>query len=418
MSADEWMGREALLRLLSPPEAIDPETYQPLLDRLRREVLGRRSGFRKEKAEGRLEVQGFVRLTQEGRARRLTRNYRRLKSRSVVLELIRRSRRLSWTDLERAEGLAVYAQRLLGQIRGRDLVAKAGGKATLADLKAMLCGHLGNLARLRRRWPAAYENFGRAFAAWEQGSLDPAIEADLHSLYGSLLRDRQVFGAAFTSFETAAAIYTELGDEHRRGLVALNVASVHWEQGRPEEALAAHRAGLELLNEIKEPGHALAAWSNLAEYYLQLDRIREATSTLKLSASLARSSPAQSLARICWSWQAGRVALAQGRYRAAERRLNAAYLAFCRRPDPCNAGRVGLDLSRLYALEGRLEDLQAIMPETVRLLTSQDLHKDAGEAIEAYRRAVEQRDVVVLEIVAGAIAALRNHQRGAESLVP
>ncbi len=404
---EEWLGTRILERLLIGGEPVDLGEYQASFQQASKKSGSSGQRFKEEKLAARKEVAALLKLALPARRKRLKRNYWRLKSRSVICELLRRSRAAVWTDLPRAEQLAEDALQVLRQIKGHRLVWNAGGKLGLADLEARIYGQLGNTARLRRQWPAAFERFTRAFKAWDLGSLDPEIEAELHSLYGSLLRDRQHLETALESLTTAAGIYQELEQEHRRGRVALQLATVLWELGGYEDATRVHMDGVLLLDERKEPETTLAAWSNLANLYLDLDKIYEANSVLKSSVGLARTLAKNSAARICWLWVAGRVALVRNDDRAAERRLLRVRAYFSTRGDAYNAGRAGLDLSRLFASRGRLEDLHAIMPSTVEQLLNQDLHRDAKLAVEAYRQAVEERREQVLATILSAAAALK-----------
>ncbi len=92
-------------------------------------------------------------------------------------------------------------------------------------------------------------------------------------------------------------------------------------------------------------------------------------------------------------WVSGRIHRAAGDYESARLELNQVLVEFAKRRNPYNYGLAGLDLMKLYALQGDLEDLFEIARPTLEALRGQDLHPDAREAVLLLARGIERQEV-------------------------
>jgi len=363
--------------------------------------------IRREKHSAKELVGKLLELPPALRWKKIQRSYFRLRTRAVVEALLEHSRRAaSAGELEEAGHLgelAWYAQSFLPEG-----FAAGGGLGGMNDLRAMIRGQQGQIARRRCSWEAAKDFFREAWCFLEGGLGDVECRGRLCYLNGLLFRDRGALEKALDLLDEAASSFRQLGLDTPRGKVYIAAALVLWQRGDAREALDLHLKALNLLDEEVEPKTAAAAHCNAALLYNSLGRHEEAASMLRIADSAFKRCPQSSWVHLKRIWVEGMVAQALHDSGRSESSYLAVREAFRLRDDPQNEALVSLDLATLYAEQDRFDDLAAIAEETYEALRSQELEPEAEKALKLFVDAARRREAAI-EIIRTAAQWLRTH---------
>jgi tetratricopeptide (TPR) repeat protein len=177
------------------------------------------------------------------------------------------------------------------------------------------------------------------------------------------------------------------------------------------------RGAIDLLRKIEGSGESCTlnyARYNLLGCLVLAERFDEAEALLPAVRSLLEDS-AQPVDRIRLRWTEGLIALGRGRRGPAEAAFREVQRQFLERRMGYDAALVSLDLARLYAQEGCVEELKRLANELFHVFESRDVHREAIIALLMIQKACEEERLTV-ELVREIAGYLRRERRGPNAL--
>jgi tetratricopeptide (TPR) repeat protein len=191
-----------------------------------------------------------------------------------------------WFGLRKPEVAVEVMELALTVIEVLDEEA-VGGTAAAMDMRARGQALLGNARRLASDLDGARAALDAAWRLNALGTGDPLEKAQLISFDASWSRNVGELEVAEASLEEALRIYRSAGDRHMQGRTLLQMGNAIGYVD-PERGLSHVRAGLALIDGVREPRLELTGQSNLAYLLAEAGRPEEALSVLDASLDLFR----------------------------------------------------------------------------------------------------------------------------------
>ena len=394
-------------RLHYLPRSHDGEvSYEEALDRGQESLETRQVALEKERSEA---PSLFVELMACPRDRRglLVRDDKRFHTWGVFELLIERSSEEGIRDPDAAERLA-----RLSLLVSDTLDFSYYGVKLVEDLRARSWAYLANSRRIRSNHEGAEEAFEEAEAHLKKGTLDPLERAILLDLKASLRRGQRRFDDALKLLRRAVGIFSQYGHPHRAGRSLVNMSSVHYFLGKPEEGIPLLYRALSLIDPEQEPRLLLCARHNLAFYVSDCGRFEEAWTLYQQTRPLYRDFT-DAWTQNRRKWVKGKIVRGLGQAAQAESLFLAARDGFVAEGIPYDTALVSLELATLYAEQGRTADLKRLAEEMIPIFSSLHIHREALAALAFLRQAVEA-ERASLEVVTRVAAYLRRAQHDPE----
>lgn len=326
----------------------------------------------------------------------ILRNNPRYLTWGVLERLLDQSWKTRIESLDRAEYLAQLA--LLVADR---LDACFYGAASIEDLRARAWSYIGNACRVRSDLSGATRAFAKAFLHLRRGTREPVEHAVLLDLQASLRRAQRRFLDSLRLLQRAFLIFDSVGDHHRAGRTLLNMEIALTYAGHPEKGIPLLYRAIELIDAAQEPRLLLCAWHNLIDGLVDAGRYLEARRLLSRVRPLYIRFPDSSKNRS--EWLAGKIALGLRQDEEAETLLVKARAGFLEEDAPYEAALVSLELSTLFARQGRTHEMKRIAGEMVPFFSSRKIHREAAAALAYWKQAVDTETAgldLALQIVA------------------
>ncbi len=321
--------------------------------------------------------------------------------------LLRNSREAAFTDPVKAVELANLALRV---VRRLGAVYDA---SWIMDLRARCFAHLGNARRVLGELRSAEDAFLKAESCLARGTRGNAeIRAEILDLKSSLRRAQRRLDEALALADEALSLYREAGEEHGIGKSFLQKAKILEEKGDLDAAIDLLRRLAAELDRFREPRLYNCARYNLLGCLAIADRFEEAEAFLPDVRDLFRQT-AQPLDLIRLRWIEGNIDLGLGRLGPAEAAFREVQQEFLERRMGYDAALVSLDLARLYAQEGCVDELKGLATELMPVFESRDVHREALIALLMFQRACDEERLTV-DLVREIAMYLRRERRGSE----
>jgi tetratricopeptide (TPR) repeat protein len=205
-------------------------------------------------------------------------------------------------------------------------------------------------------------------------------------------------------------LYREAGEEHGIAKSLLKRAKILEEGGDLSGAIDLLRRTTEEVDLSREPQLSTYIRFNLLIALLLAESYEEAEGLLPATEALLREK-GQPLDLVRLRWVEGNIHLGRGRRGPAEAAFREAQKEFLERQMGYDAALVSLDLARLYAQEGCVEDLKRLAAEMMPVFQSRDVHREAILALLMFQRACEEERLTV-DLVREISAYLRRERRG------
>jgi tetratricopeptide (TPR) repeat protein len=287
-----------------------------------------------------------------------------------------------------ALGLAELAIQVARLVPGEE-----GGRVRL---EGNCHGHRGNALRVGNDLDGAEAAFVRAWELWRAGTDAgpvPLDESRLLDLEASLRRDQRRFEEALALLELARE---RAGSEEQVTRVLLKKASTLEQMGEYGRAVA-------VLSEIepevvrwKEPRQLFALRFNQVVNYCHLHRYEEAALLLPEVRGLAIDLR-NDLDLLRTLWLTGRTHAGKGRWAEAAAALEQVRTDFTARDFAYDAALVTLELAAIRLEQGDTGEVKKLTREAQPVFRSKKIHREAREALQLFRAAVE-REAVTLEL--------------------
>ncbi len=319
--------------------------------------------------------------------------------------LLQKSREATFSDPARGVELANLALRVVRHL------GKAYDPNWVTDLRARCFAHLGNARRVLGELRSAEDAFVKAEGCLVRSSSgNVEVRAEILDLRSSLRRAQRRLDEALDLIDQALSLYREAGQEHGIAKSLLQRAKILEENGDLTGAIDLLRRTTEEIDPVREPQLSAYGRFNLLTALLLAEHYEEAERLLPAIEGPLRI-VGQPLDLIRLRWVEGNIHLGRGRRGPAEAAFREAQKEFLERQMGYDAALVSLDLARLYAQEGCVEDLKRLAAEMMPVFQSRDVHREAILALLMFQRACEEERLTV-DLVRQLSAYLRRERRG------
>jgi tetratricopeptide (TPR) repeat protein len=370
------------------------DSYDEAIDRVFRTILAREADVARERSRGR---ELFEELADHPAARQnlLVANSSRFRCRALGEVLLEQALEAGFSDPARAAELARLAVTLA------DLLAEEGGGEGIEGLRARSWAGLGNALRIRADHAGAERAFEIVTGLLESGRVSPLETARVLDLHASLKRDQRRFGEAAALMDRVISLYRKLGQKALLGRSLKQKSMICGEAGDLEGEIALLRRALELLSPEAEPRTFLAARHNLISALCEVGRPREAFALLFHTRPLyLKQGDRLNLLRL--RWLEGTVALGLQRHEQAAVAFHEVREAFLELGLDYDAALASLDLTGVYAIQGRIADVRRLAEEMLEVFQSRNIHREALGALSFLQQAarLEKAGIVLVREVA------------------
>lgn len=266
------------------------------------------------------------------------------------------------------------------------------GPGSVSSARARAWSGLGNALRVLADFRQAEHAFRQAEIHLSNGWLDPLDEALLLEYKASLRRAQRRFDDALELLDSAVALYREVNEPQGQGRAMMGKGLVLRYNDDPEAASACFRESLFLLDGGEEPRLLALSQTNLIGCLVDSGRAEEAAAlipeSVKLIGEVGHRSDLLHL-----RWIEGLAAVALGRDQQAERIFLELIDAFTQDRLAYNVALVSLDLSAVYARQGRAADVKRLASEMLPIFQSCEVHREAIAALIVFQKAAEMEQL-------------------------
>ncbi len=365
-----------------PVPPLTESEYGEVLERSRRNVLGRALALTRERKEA---PALFVELMEQPRAQRelLLLNGRRFRTWGLFELLVERTWELCVPDPVYAEELGQLALRL-----SDFLDTSLYGAGLIHDLRARAWAYVGNARRLQADLLYAERAFEQAHNHLLKGTGDPSERALFSHLKASLFRAQRRFDEALDLLQRAVTTFLKSGESHRAGKSMITMSIVYNHRGHPERAFRVLSKALGLIDAEQDQRLMLQARHNLTVYMADLGRFEEAQAEYNENRPLYRDFP-DGWTQNRRKWLKAKITRGLGRSKQAEALFLEARAGFLVEEAVYDAALVSLELATLYAEQGRRGEVKSLAQEMVPIFASREVHREALAAVLFFLQAVE-----------------------------
>lgn len=268
------------------------------------------------------------------------------------------------------------------------------GPGSIESAKARAWASLGNALRVLADFRQAEQAFRQAETHLAAGWLDPLDEALLLEYKASLRRAQRRFGEALEMLDCAISLYREVNEPHGQGRATMAKGLVLRYSGDADAASAWFRDSLFLLDGDEEPRLLALSQSNLIGCLLDTGRVQEAAALIPESRKLMEQVGKRSdFLRL--RWLEGTIAVTLGQAAAAESIFLELIDAFTEDRLAYDVALVCLELSAVYARQGRTTDVKRLASEMLPIFQSCEVHREALAALIVFQKAAEMEQLSV-----------------------
>jgi tetratricopeptide (TPR) repeat protein len=318
--------------------------------------------------------------------------------------LLRKSREATFNDPAKAVELANLALRVVRHL------GMSYDPNWVTDLRARCFAYLGNARRVLGELRSADDAFLKAENCLARSTTgNPEIQAEILDLKSSLRRAQRRLDDALEAVDEALSLYRALNHLHGIAKMVLARVQILSELGHLDRAIELLQQISSEIDPRREPRLFNYARYNLLGCLVLADRFEEGQALLSEVRDLFRDS-AQPLDLVRLRWAEGLIDLGLGRLGPAEAAFREVRGEFLQRQMGYDAALVSLDLARLYAQEGCVEDLKRLASDLMPIFESRDVHREAILALLMFQRACEEERLTV-DLVRQFSAYLRRERR-------
>lgn len=318
--------------------------------------------------------------------------------------LLKKSREAVFSDPAQAVELANLALRVVRHL------GTAYHPSWIADLRARCFAYLGNARRVLGELRSADDAFVKAETCLaRRGTGSVAVRAEILDLKSSLRRAQRRLDDALGMANQALSLYRECGESQGIAKLLLSRAQILREKGELEEAIEVLRESSASVDVMRDPRLFAYSRYNLLSCLTLAGYFEEAEGLLREVRDLFRNSQPLDLVRLRWA--EGLIDLGLSRLDPAEAAFREVQREFLDREMGYDAALVSLDLARLYAQEGRTEDLKRLSAELMPIFRSRDVHREAILTLLMFQQACEEERLTV-DLVRQFAESLRRERRG------
>lgn len=271
----------------------------------------------------------------------------------------------------------------------------------LYQLRGYAWAHDGNARRVLGDLRSADESFAIAEAWWEAGeaALGDCLgyEPVVLDLKASLRIAQRRFPEAFALLDRIYAIHErgarpEHKDAHLAGRALVTKALALAEMNEPEKSIELLERAETMVRMERDPRLVLCLRHNLLWDLTTVERHEEAARRLPGVSALCREL-GNPLDLIRLRWAEGKIAAGLGRTDEAMQILGELRHQFVDRDMAYDAALVTLELTELYARNGRAAEVKELSLQMASIFQSQDVPREALAALLFFQRAAQRERV-------------------------
>jgi tetratricopeptide (TPR) repeat protein len=318
--------------------------------------------------------------------------------------LLKKSLEATFTDPIQAVELANLSLRVVRHL------GASYGPSWVMDLRARCFAYLGNARRVLGELRSSEDAFLKAENCLARSTTgNVAVHAEILDLKSSLRRAQRRLPEALEIIDEALFLYRNISEQHGIGKSLLKKAKILEEKGDLVEAIHLLRTVAAEVDPSLEPRLFVYGQFNLLSCLLAADLYEEAELLLPEIQSLVYESQSLDLVRL--HWMEGLIDLGRGRRGPAEAAFREVQRQFIERRMGYDAALVSLDLARLYAQEGCVDELKLLATQIMPVFESRDVHREALIALFMFQKACEEERLTV-ELAREIATYLRKERRG------
>ncbi len=280
------------------------------------------------------------------------------------------------------------------------LSTKRYGRAVVTDIRARVWAELANAHRVVDDFEAASAAFAQAQTLAGGGTGSPLLVARVSELMASYLADLRRFSEAISLLEEAQDLYGRCNERAGVERSLLGLAHMLTQANEPERAVIAYLRALRRMRPDSE--NLLAPIHGLALNLVESGHCDLAQSLLRRHHRLYRRGGR--LNEFRRFWLEGKIAIGLHEYGKAEAKLNTARLAFRRVDQFFDSALVSLDLSWIYAKEGRRREVIWLVDDMLRTFAALGIARESFASLILLKKSCEQHRPV--EALCGQIESL------------
>lgn len=312
-------------------------TYNQVVYRAWPVPLKRRGRDRDEKKDlAKRDLRQLLQWSHPERLARIDRSHRRFRGTTLGAMLLAESKKEMAANPERAWELAETAEAAL-----RRTMAGPG----VGDLLARASAYLGNIERVRGRYPEAKNRFAFARALIRaEGVTDPVVHAEVDSCEAMLHMHQGLFTEAEELLSRSVALYLLCGAKEEAAHPLVTLGLLYSLQGDYGKALQVTRTALVDIRPKRSPRLYVSARFNLALFLCESGDHAAAAEALFQDGELFQQFP-DLFTQLRLAWLEGKIALGYGQLETAEEILRKVRYGFILQERGCEAAMVTLDLA-------------------------------------------------------------------------
>jgi len=278
----------------------------------------------------------------------------------------------------------MYQAAFLGHRTAQALDPRIYGPRLIADYQAWATAEVANALRVRDDLDLAWREIQQAKRILVSGTDDLFLRAHLGEIEAAIRADRRDTGAARRILERSFSSYMALGETHFAGRTLMSQAIHANAAGESTLAMELLEQATELIDADRDPRLAVSAQQNFLYLLAQSEKYRAAAAYL-LESGLGKKLADQPLSLAKLRWVEGQILRGLDRLPKAEAAFEAARSTFRAHGGRYNAALIGLDLAEVWSRQGRLEKVQEVAAETLKVFEDLGVQREARIAVQFLR---------------------------------
>jgi len=337
------------------------------------------------------DFRDLLRLSFEDRLDRIRRAQTRFRGVALAQLLLRRA----WEHIP-AEPRTVHELAETAQAVLRYSVASPAASA----LSVRAAIYAGNALRAQGDLQAADARFAFARSLiTHNGVTDTLVYAEVDWFEGTLRKDQRHFADAEALLLRSIMLYRLVGDQRSAASPLATLGILYYHRQDYRQALDTFEGALSHLQPEAEPRFFCSVHHNLTLTLCELGDHHAAAEALETSRELYQACPdAHTQARL--AWVEGKIALAFGHLARAEEAFLAVRRGFIEEGNGYDTAMVSLDLTLVYAKQGRVTDLKQLAEEMHTIFESKEIHREALAAVFLFQEAAREERLTVSRVEA------------------
>lgn len=257
------------------------------------------------------------------------------------------------------------------------------GEALHKDLRARAWAELGNAWRVDEYFDKAEASLETARSLAEEGTGDPLLAVRIDDIEASLRKDQRRFDEAVALLERVYRAYLRLGERHLAGRALMSKGITLEIAGQPLKAIEAHRKGLALMDQERDPKLVATTQHGLLNALVAAEKYNEA-GRLLLQSGLRQKFVDDPLNLLRLRWVEAKILAGHTRLENAEEAFRTVYWGFHQRGLHYVAAVAGLDLAEVLLRQDKQTEAHALAVDLYNTFQEHRIDVEAQRALMTF----------------------------------